>query len=189
MVRSLVFLLRPKSILDSDVDDLIFQSREGGFRGSGVPGADASTPQRRSFPWTSPQRPRGNINTLSCFPSHLILSRSFKGSKHHPFSIFICLSNRATMFFPGAGQISRLLALLPGHGPQKPFSGETLPALTNTVIPGGTPLRLCPESRDTDLFQVSFATIGRQPVYMSVLLLFFPFVLISPTLDAEPSTQ
>ncbi|KAL2205968.1 hypothetical protein CC79DRAFT_1322485 [Sarocladium strictum] len=70
------------------------------------------------------------------------------------------------MFFPGAGQVSRLLALLPGQAAQKPFNGEPSSLATTNTIPGGTPLRLCPESRDTDLFQISLATIERQPVYI-----------------------
>ncbi|KAK7979807.1 hypothetical protein PG989_012264 [Apiospora arundinis] len=67
------------------------------------------------------------------------------------------------MRIPSFGEAARALRLL--QGLQKPLnSGISLASTAN--IPGGTPFTLCPESRSTDLFQISSVVIERQPVYI-----------------------
>lgn len=69
------------------------------------------------------------------------------------------------MLFSTLAQVSSVFGLLDTRSSQKPLSSGTS-LLHASQIPGRTPLRLCPESRDSDLFQISSAIIDRQPVYM-----------------------
>ncbi|KAL2209645.1 hypothetical protein CC79DRAFT_1356710 [Sarocladium strictum] len=61
------------------------------------------------------------------------------------------------------GWLAAALGLLNDPGLQKPLA--TPPATTNS-IPGGTPFKFCPQSRDSDLFKISSAIIDRQPIYI-----------------------
>ncbi|KAH8176770.1 hypothetical protein LIA77_01852 [Sarocladium implicatum] len=56
---------------------------------------------------------------------------------------------------------------------QKPISSGTSLATAEKIIPGGTPFNFCPESRDTDLFQISSVIVDRMPVHMFVPILYF----------------
>ena len=59
---------------------------------------------------------------------------------------------------------------------QKPIASALKPSSYPTSslnfhlkeVPGGTPLSFCPQSSPTDLFNITYAEVTKQPLYMSV---------------------
>jgi len=72
------------------------------------------------------------------------------------------------MQLPNAHYVVQALMMTEGARQQLINTDASQSLSNNSFLPGGTPLKLCPASSSTDLFQITSAEVTKQPIYLYV---------------------